>query len=402
MNAPTTPLEVVGPAAGYGRKTTTPAAVPDRISARSLMSPASSLAVTYPEPARTMTLAECKQNMAGTAQVYLKSRFAVCTAQKVVTVWAKNNGAIGTSSYTVYVRGSVPKEADRTMFFDYDITDFAQTGITGAAGLKIGLKGTVPQDWPAAATPVVGSALPVSKTWPQMQASPHYTHTLRYAPGQGTGAGAGDVVYAVYQPEITSTLPVGWVGESPVTGKPFMFAPRWDAASYLRNSTGAGNPANKGGAAFSMIATLEYNSQQGAPEQAVAQHIKQAFTNPTATKPLNALKSVPGDTVQEPLHRLFLDQKRRDRNRAVAVRECTRYWGAHYTDGGKECDEFPFATTYEGSAIEEYDVHAERMNYSVMPLDGAQNGAAGNLLSGFYNANRLIDGVEDGFIVKIN
>lgn len=76
------------------------------------MSPASSLAVTYPEPARTMTLAECKQNMTGTAQVYIKSRFAVCTAQKVVTVWAKNNGAIGTSSYTVYVRGSVPKEAD--------------------------------------------------------------------------------------------------------------------------------------------------------------------------------------------------------------------------------------------------------------------------------------------------
>ncbi|MFI8392867.1 hypothetical protein [Streptomyces sp. NPDC085540] len=93
--------------------------------------------------------------------------------------------------------------------------------------------------------------------------------------------------------------------------------PRWDAASYLRNSTGAGNPANKGGPAFSMIATLEYSSKPGAPEQAVAEHIKQAFTNPKATKPLNALKNVPGDRIAEPLHRLFLDQKRLNRNRDV-------------------------------------------------------------------------------------
>ncbi|MFD9724620.1 hypothetical protein [Streptomyces sp. NPDC059072] len=360
------------------------------------------MAVSYPEPARTMTLDDCKQHMQGDARVYMKSRFAVCTGLKVTTVWEKQNGAVGTSSYTVYVRGTVPKEADRTMFFEYDVTDFTTVGTTGVAGLKIGLKGTIPQDWPAAATPVVGKALPVTKTWLQMKASPHYTHTVRYAPGQGSGAGAADVVFAVYQPEVVSTLPAGWVGESPKTGKPFMFAPRWDAASYLRNSTGAGSPANKGGAAFAMVATLEYSAQAGAAEQAVAQHIQKAFTNPKATKPPNALKNVPGDNLNEQLHRLFLDKDRHARNRAVAVRECRRYWGADYTAGGKECDEFPFASTYEGSAIDEYDVHVEKNNYSVMPLDGTQNGAAGNLLSGFYNNNRIIDGLEDGFIVKIS
>ncbi|MBT2406216.1 MULTISPECIES: NucA/NucB deoxyribonuclease domain-containing protein [unclassified Streptomyces] len=151
-----------------------------------------------------------------------------------------------------------------------------------------------------------------------------------------------------------------------------------------------------------MIATLEYSSKPRAPEQAVAEHIKQAFTNPKATKPLNALKNVPGDTIQEPLHRLFLDQKRLDRNRAVSVRECKRSWGANYTNGGKECDEFPFASTYEGSAIEEYDTQVEKNNFSVLPVPGAQNGAGGTLLRGFYNANRIIDGPEDGFIVKIN
>ncbi|MHA4773001.1 NucA/NucB deoxyribonuclease domain-containing protein [Streptomyces sp. MSC1_001] len=399
---PTTPLEVVGPAAAYGTKTTIPGVTPRTSPAPASRSLAAPAAVSYPEPARTMSLAECKANMGGTAKLYLKSRFAVCTALQVTTVWARSQGQLGTSSYTVYIRGTVPKESDRTMFFDYDLTDFTSVGTTGAAGLRISLKGVIPQNWPAAARPVLSNTLPVTKTQPQMQASPHYTHTLRYAPGQGSGAGAADLIAAVYQPEIVTTLPPGWVGPSPVTGKPFMFAPRWDAASYLRNSTGGGNPANKGGAAFSMMATLEYSSKAGAPEEAVARHIKQAFTNATATKPLNAQKNVPGDNLNEPLHRLFLDKRRRDRNRAVAVRECTRYWGANYTDGGKECDEFPFATTYEGSAASEFDVHVEKNNFSVLPVPGAQNGAAGNLLSGFYNANRIIDGLEDGFIVKIN
>ncbi|MEU6988256.1 hypothetical protein ABZ946_33370 [Streptomyces sp. NPDC046324] len=68
-----------------------------------------------------------------------------------------------------------------------------------------------------------------------------------------------------------------------MTGKPFMFATRWDAASYLRNSTGGGNLANKDGAAFSMIATPECSSQPGAPEQGGAEHIKKALTDPSTT-----------------------------------------------------------------------------------------------------------------------
>lgn len=37
-----------------------------------------------------------------------------------------------------------------------------------------------------------------------------------------------------------------------------------------------------------------------------------------------------------------------------------------------------------------------------MPLDGDQNNAAGILLAGFYTNNRMLDGPEDGFIVKIS
>lgn len=102
--------------------------------------------ISSPEPARSMTLDECKKNMGGSARVYIKSRFAVCTAQQVTTVWAKKSGSIGTSTYYVYIRGSVPKEADRTMSFDYNVTGFKTVGKTGVAGLKIGLRGVIPKE----------------------------------------------------------------------------------------------------------------------------------------------------------------------------------------------------------------------------------------------------------------
>ncbi|WP_229914412.1 NucA/NucB deoxyribonuclease domain-containing protein, partial [Streptomyces capitiformicae] len=67
----------------------------------------------------------------------------------------------------------------------------------------------------------------------------------------------------------------------------------------------------------------------------------------------------------------------------------------------RECDEYPFATTYEGSAEPDYDADAKKFNFSVKPIAKADNGAGGNLLLGFYAKNRIIDGMEDGFIVKI-
>ncbi|WP_405863591.1 hypothetical protein [Streptomyces sp. NBC_00005] len=59
-----------------------------------------------------------------------------------------------------------------------------------------------------------------------------------------------------------------------------MLAPRWDAASYLANSTSGGNPDKKGAATFSYVSTLTYSAKPGAEERAVAQHIKSAFTKP--------------------------------------------------------------------------------------------------------------------------
>ncbi|WP_310727228.1 hypothetical protein [Streptomyces sp. N2A] len=41
-------------------------------------------------------------------------------------------------------------------------------------------------------------------------------------------------------------------------------------------------------------------------------------------------------------------------------------------------------------------------NYSVLPVDKKQNGDAGTLLKSFYAKNRIIDGLDDGFLVLID
>ncbi|MEU1036917.1 hypothetical protein ABZ402_51820 [Streptomyces mirabilis] len=398
-----TALETVGPAAGYGRRAVTPAAAPAPVVARGVKA-APPAAVSYPDPARTMPLAECKTHMARDEAIYIKSRFAVCTGIQVTTIWMRSNGSpIGTSSFALYIRGTV-KENDRTIRFDYDATDFKKINTTATSGQKIKIEGTVPQDWPARANPKLSGDLPVTKTFDQLQQMPsaHFTHTMRYAPGQGSGTGSADVVFAVYQPVVTSTLPPGWLGDSPAVGKPAMIAPRWDAGKYLGNPTGGGNPANKGASSFSYLATLVYSTKATAPERGVAAHIKKAYTTPGATKPTNANKKIAGQAPSEPLHRLFSDAQRRKDNRARAVSNCRRYFGPGYSSNNtKDCDEFPFATTYEGCAQPEYDVHAEKNNFSVLPVNKRQNGDAGTLLGQFYKKNRIIDGMDDGFLVKI-
>ncbi|MCB5905897.1 NucA/NucB deoxyribonuclease domain-containing protein [Streptomyces pinistramenti] len=206
----------------------------------------------------------------------------------------------------------------------------------------------------------------------------------------------------MYQPTITSQMPPGWQG-APFDGHFVMLTPRWDSAKYLRNSTGAGKPENRGGASFAYLATLHYSTKAGAPERAVAQHIKKAFTKPDDTKPFMTVKHVMGQTPEEALHRLQLDTKRRTANWKASVKQCKRYWGDNYTQGGlRECDEYPFQSTYEGAAVHDYDPDAKKFNFSVQPLAKADNGAAGNLLNGFYTKNRLIDGPDDGFMVKVD
>ncbi|MES4893249.1 hypothetical protein [Streptomyces sp. NPDC096012] len=138
-----------------------------------------------------------------------------------------------------------------------------------------------------------------------------------------------------------------------------MLAPRWGRFSPAELSRWP-YPATKGAATFSYIAAMVLSARTGAEDRAEAQHIKTAFTHPEDTKPYMPAKKVPGQNVEAPLHRT-VNVKRNDDNRNAAKKQCRRYWGAGYSLGNtRDCDEYPFASTYEGAAEHDYDPEAAR------------------------------------------
>ncbi|MFH9069718.1 hypothetical protein [Streptomyces alboflavus] len=354
----------------------------------------SAAAVTLPEPAHTMTPQQCTSGLAG-KKFYIRSRFAVCSGNTFKTVWLREGRPVGASSFTVLAIGTIPKDS-RTMTVVYHFTSFVATGVHNARGMRISTNAKITKSWPARARYKhggVGTSMPVRRTWAQLLDGGKFKHTVYAAADQGSGSDKS--IFAVYQPTIKATPPPGWGEVDPVGGDLFMLPPRWDKAKYLPNSA-------KGAAIFSVSTALKYSTAGSAPEKDVAKHIKLAFTNPGRTQPPYSGKRLPGRVADEPLTRLFKDKNRQKENYNKSRYNCKKHFGDNYTDGGrKECDEFPFKTTYEGSAASKYDYRVHPKNFSVKALDKKSNGAAGTLLGQYYRKNRLLDGPDDGFLVKI-
>ncbi|MDQ1017443.1 NucA/NucB deoxyribonuclease domain-containing protein [Streptomyces afghaniensis] len=119
-----------------------------------------------------------------------------------------------------------------------------------------------------------------------------------------------------------------------------------------------------------------------------AVHIYDAQNRPERTFPSWPGKSVPG--AKEPLRRL-VDAKKIDDNRKKSISECKKVWG-DYAGSGLECDEYPFASTKEGSTKGDN-------RFSVRLIDGPDNRKGGERLNETYTLNRVLDG--DPFYVKI-
>lgn len=144
------------------------------------------------------------------------------------------------------------------------------------------------------------------------------------------------------------------------------------------------------------VPTLQY-AQSGARSQ-VAQHISQAQAS-----------GLPGSGAAGAyLHRLTNGtQVNNNRNTA-----CGSPPPAPLAPTSNSCDEYPFASTYEGAwtgggaARTQAGCYYIIVNpstgssgYSVCSVDGPQNSAAGSDLNGFYLRNRVID--RDAFKVQI-
>ncbi|MGW0886414.1 hypothetical protein [Streptomyces sp. NPDC002671] len=228
---------------------------------------------TYPEPPRTMTKTECKKGPQGGQYFAVKSRYAMCTATQFVQTWMQNGRPVGQSSFTLWVIDTIPKKYDRTIRMQYLFTNFDKAGSTRTSGLKGDTDGDV-KTWPASVSMKYGGQVPPTQTYDSLKTKPEYFHTMLVEPGHGTGK--DDLVQMVYEPYVKLTFPAPYT--SPNTGRVNvgLLAGRWDSASYLFNKTGDGNPKKKGGAALPVVLTLPYSSKAGAPERAVAQHLKDA------------------------------------------------------------------------------------------------------------------------------
>ncbi|WP_211302717.1 NucA/NucB deoxyribonuclease domain-containing protein [Allonocardiopsis opalescens] len=122
---------------------------------------------------------------------------------------------------------------------------------------------------------------------------------------------------------------------------------------------------------------------------------------------LGVAEHLPGcDDTVNPLHRLYHDDLRRELNRDAARRVCSQQ--PNYPGGNMDCDEYPFASTYQGGAQSVYEQDARIGNFSARPIDSTDNQMAGNWISIFYAENRILDyrggqfgDMRDPFITRI-
>lgn len=279
-------------------------------------------------------------------------------------------------------------------------------------------------------------------TWTSVPRSYETTLTM-----SGTGA-AGDLDHKTWH-GISLRMSVG-AGLYPVTDRSPEESIRCDTANY--NYHFWERAWDNGACTFAhMDAVLHYS---GAQIASVTRHIWNAQHTPVRTEPTfhewdrGADIIIPGDRQRWqawPLHRLvvtrddrFKNRERSARNRALKDVTCRRYWPGYprltvypsnalngpnpCVDPGTpmvvrtrygqtmDCDEYPFASTYEGAAAYEYHLkpngrpgdppgNPAHYSYSACPLDLSQNRSAGATLGHWYARDHILE--KDPFWVAV-
>lgn len=188
----------------------------------------------------------------------------------------------------------------------------------------------------------------------RLKAPRTFHETVNAKPGQGN-AGATDLLFAIYEPAVGHSPPAERRLTGSRGGKLFMLAPRRETAKYLANPTGGSNPDKKRAATLSHVPRLTPSAETGAGERAETQHIGQAFLG-----------------------------------RRTPIHICRR----------KGC---PVGQPSQGPAASdgERNPDTKKFNFSAKPIAKGDNQAGGLILKSFCARNRIIDGLDDGFIVKI-
>ncbi|MDG9720155.1 NucA/NucB deoxyribonuclease domain-containing protein [Streptomyces sp. DH24] len=122
--------------------------------------------------------------------------------------------------------------------------------------------------------------------------------------------------------------------------------------------------------------------------------------------PTKSDKKLPGGSALDPMHRLVpgfgpSEQARYDANRSVVSSTCNNpaVPGRPTAGERRDCDEFPFASSYQGAARYQYEGDPYRDDFSVRYIDSDENQEAGRRLGAWYDNDRILS--HDPFIVVI-
>ncbi|MFD5223345.1 DNRLRE domain-containing protein [Streptomyces tendae] len=139
---------------------------------------------------------------------------------------------------------------------------------------------------------------------------------------------------------------------------------------------------------------------------AVADHIGDALDAPGSTYPTKNDKNIPGGDPLDPMHRLVpgygvTERDRYDANRAIVSSTCNSSGmpGRPAEGENLDCDEFPFASSYEGAARHQYEGDEYLNDFSVRYIDPTENQEAGRRLGAWYDNDRILS--HDPYIIRI-
>jgi Deoxyribonuclease NucA/NucB len=333
-----------------------------------------------------ITVEECRDRyeLSGRSQGWIKNHFSYCQLGAVVAVeqrcWWRFCQTIGFFGARVTLMGYAYnglRNVDWTAHID-QVTAYG-TAAAGAFTYEIDCAGSPNDD----------SCLPggheVTRTVAQWRADGEadllfFSDAEPSSPAQGEQIDTG-----VFQVEGEFRFPSGTAraANGPETSV------RFDSAWYL--------PQQQGSIFDRVTPWIGYSVNDPAVNQS-AHHIRDAQRQPGSTYPRVAGKQIPGASAENPLHRLYHDTTRRRQNReGFAVPVCEQQWPG-YPELSQDCDEYPFASTYEGAARHLYE-DVPYGWFSVRPILFSDNQTAGSRLGTWYGADRILDG--DAYYVRI-
>ncbi|MFJ6668965.1 NucA/NucB deoxyribonuclease domain-containing protein [Streptomyces sp. NPDC091383] len=331
-----------------------------------------------------VTIASCQSELANQEDSAVIDHYNFCAIKKSGHFWEKNGKVVARSTFDVVIAGT-GAEGSRTNTMlaairNYKIISGAPTTnpTFGVYWTTSGYSGSDGSNVACA----VGGEDKKYLTRDQWNAGAIATVTISSTRAQGYSRDGVSRCGITPKTHLVNEVPEG-DGDITVTTTGI----RHDSASYM----GAAATA----AIFDRVVPVMHYSLTSTAHGEVAQHIYDAQTNPGSTWPPKDGKSIPGSIASgKRLMRLYsgwdanADQAYKDNSKAKddACADLQKV-------DGEDCDEYPFASTWEGAG-------AGDGNFSVRYLNSVQNRSAGGSLAAWYNSDRILH--FDQFYVKIS